>query len=50
MESEELVYLYINYPKVLIVTQLVNSSIGLIMVGVIISFAWLKWPALLMEA
>lgn len=38
-------YLNINYPPELILTQLVNSVIGILAMTVILSFAWLKWPA-----
>lgn len=39
-------YLNINYPIQLILTQLVNSSIGILATGIILSLAWMRWPAI----
>jgi hypothetical protein len=39
-------YLNINYPVQLILTQLVNASIGILATGVILSLAWARWPVI----
>jgi uncharacterized membrane protein len=38
-------YLNINYPIQLVLTQLVNSSIAILATGIILSLAWMRWPA-----
>ena len=39
-------YLNINYPVQLILTQLTNSSIGIIATGIVLSLAWTRWPVI----
>jgi hypothetical protein len=37
-------YLNINYPVKLILMQLINSSLSILLTGVILGLAWRKWP------
>ncbi|MBN2085810.1 MAG: hypothetical protein JW748_11360 [Anaerolineales bacterium] len=39
-------YLNINYPAELILAQLINSSIGIIATGIVLSLAWTRWPVI----
>lgn len=39
-------YLNINYPIQLVLTQFMNSSIGILATGVVLSLAWTRWPAI----
>ena len=39
-------YLNINYPPVLILTQLANSAIALLVTGLLLAYSWEKWPTI----